>query len=470
MEARLFINGRSVDVAERHNVINPATGEIVGTAPWGSTAHVDAAIGAARAAFPAWSRTPWAERRRQLLAVADAIETNAEELARLLTQENGKPLDGPNARFEVGGCVAWMRATASLELTPETVLDDAANHVVVYRRPIGVFGAITPWNWPLLIAIWQTVAPLLAGNTVVAKPSPYTPLSSLRMLEIMGEWLPHGVLNAVVGPDELGAALSRHPDVDKIMFTGSVETGKKVMAAASDSLKRLTLELGGNDAGIVLPDADPKAMAEGIFWGAFINTGQTCAALKRLYVHRSIHDELCEALVEVAANTPMGNGLDEGNLLGPLQNQMQFDKVARLVADARRRGARILCGGEARPGPGYFFPVTLIAEATDGMPIVDEEQFGPALPIIRYDAVDDAVARANRAQVGLGGSVWSRDLDAAAEVAARLQCGTAWINRHGDIHPMVPFGGVKWSGFGSEFGLEGLAHCTQLQVISVKRG
>ncbi len=257
------IDGRLVEIAQRRDVKNPATGETVGTMPWGSVDLVDAAVAAARAAFPAWSARSWADRQATLLAIADAIETHAEELAVLLCKENGKPLSGPNARFEVGGCVAWTRVTASLELPPQTILDDADNDIVMHRRPIGVIGAITPWNWPLLIAIWQTIPPLLAGNTVVVKPSPNTPLASLRMFAIMNEQLPPGVLNAIAGPNELGAAMTTHPGIDKIMFTGSVETGKRVMASAAESVKRVTLELGGNDAGIVLPGADPAVLAEG---------------------------------------------------------------------------------------------------------------------------------------------------------------------------------------------------------------
>lgn len=468
-DAQPIIDGRVIAVASRREVMNPATGELVGSMPWGSLELVDAAVAAARAAFPVWSRRDWAERRAAVLAVADTLERHAEELAVLLCRENGKPLSGPNARFEVGGCIAWTRATASLELPPEAILDDDAHHVVLHRRPIGVFGAITPWNWPLLIAIWQTIPPLLAGNTVVAKPSPNTPLASLRMYDLMNEALPPGVLNAIAGPDELGAAMSAHPDIDKIMFTGSVETGRRVMASAAGSLKRMTLELGGNDAGIVLPDADLAALAEPMFWGAFLNSGQTCAALKRLYVHDAVYEATCRALVRMAESMPMGNGMDERNVLGPLQNAAQRDKVARLVADARTRGARVLCGGQASEGPGYFYPITIVADAEDGMPVVDEEQFGPVLPVLRYTSIDDAVARANSGPLGLGGSVWSSDVAQASAVAARLQCGTVWINRHGEIHPMVPFGGVKSSGFGCEFGVEGLRQCTQAQVISAPR-
>jgi acyl-CoA reductase-like NAD-dependent aldehyde dehydrogenase len=227
----------------------------------------------------------------------------------------------------------------------------------------------------------------------------------------------------------------------------------------------VTLELGGNDAGIILPDADPAAIAEGLFWGAFINNGQTCAALKRLYVPDSLYEAVCEALVAFAAGVTTGDGLDEKTLLGPLQNRMQFDKVRRLVDDAKTRGARILCGGDATEGPGYFYPITLVADVSDGMPIVDEEQFGPVLPIIRYSDVEDAVARANASENGLGGSVWSPDLARAKAIAARMECGSVWLNNHGMVRPDAPFGGVKSSGIGVEFGLQGLEEYTSIQVV-----
>jgi acyl-CoA reductase-like NAD-dependent aldehyde dehydrogenase len=259
--------------------------------------------------------------------------------------------------------------------------------------------------------------------------------------------------------------MTEHPGIQKIVFTGSCATGKKVMQAASGNLKRVTLELGGNDAGIVLADANPKEIAERLFWGAFINNGQTCAALKRLYVPDEIYEEVCDALVDYAKNVTVGHGLADNSVLGPIQNKMQYDKVVELVEDAKRNGARILCGGEAPEGPGYFYPVTIVADVTDGMRIVDEEQFGPVLPVIRYKDVEDAIARANALDVGLGGSAWSSDPDKAKAVAHRLECGTAWVNSHGGIKPFAPFGGVKGSGIGVEFGELGLKEYTSVQVV-----
>jgi acyl-CoA reductase-like NAD-dependent aldehyde dehydrogenase len=316
-----------------------------------------------------------------------------------------------------------------------------------------------------MIAIWHVMPALLAGNTVVIKPSPFTPLATLRLVAELQAALPPGVLNCVAGADTLGPLLTAHPDVAKVCFTGSTRTGRAVMASAAPTLKRLTLELGGNDAGIVLPDCDPAAIAEGLFWGAFINNGQTCAALKRLYVHDSIYDAVCEALVAYAASVPMGNGFDEAVMLGPVQNRMQFDKVVRLVDEARIAGARVLCGGAPVAGEGLFYPPTIVADARDGMALVDEEQFGPVLPVIRYSSIDDALVRANALDVGLGGSVWSADAAHAREIAMKLECGTAWVNKHGAIRPDTPFGGVKASGFGVEFGQYGLEEFVSLQVL-----
>jgi len=369
------------------------------------------------------------------------------------------------SRFELHGAEAWARHTGTLELPVEVLSDGEAGRVELHRKPLGVVGSITPWNFPILIAIWHLVPAIRTGNTVVIKPSPYTPLGTIRLVELLNEVLPKGVLNVVAGRDDLGQMMTEHPHIQKIVFTGSCATGRKVMQTASSTLKRVTLELGGNDAGIVLPDANPKEIAERLFWGAFINNGQTCAALKRLYVPDNIYDEVCDALVDYAKSVTVGHGLEENSVLGPIQNQMQYDKVVDLVEDAKRNGARILCGGEAPEGPGFFYPVTIVAGATDGMRIVDEEQFGPVLPVIRYTELDDAIERANALDVGLGGSAWSSDPDKAKAVAARLECGTAWVNNHGAIKPFAPFGGVKGSGLGVEFGELGLKEYTSVQVV-----
>ncbi|WP_120003768.1 aldehyde dehydrogenase family protein [Nesterenkonia muleiensis] len=459
---------RRVQPAEGgREVFDPATGESVGRAPEASVEDLDAAVARAKAAQPGWAARSDQQRSQLLHSAADAIETHAEGLARLLSQEQGKPLNGPNARFEVGACVAWLRATAEFTLEPEVLVDDDSGKAVLHWRPLGVVGAIGPWNWPMMISIWQLAPSLRQGNTVVIKPSGYTPLSVLALVEVLNTALPQEVLIAVPGRGEVGDRLSRHPDVAKIMFTGSTATGRSIIKAAADTVKRLTMELGGNDAGIVLEDADPEAIAEDLFWGAFINTGQTCAALKRLYVPEPLYDQVCQALVEVAKNMPMGVGLEEQNVLGPLQNKAQWEIVDRLVTAAKDSGARVLIGAEPeRNTAGYFYPTTLIADIDPQNPLVVEEQFGPALPIIKYTDLDQAIEWANSLTEALGSSVWSSNPDRAEEVASRLVAGTTWINKHGAIDPRVPFGGARESGFGLEFGLEGLKEVSQPHIIS----
>ncbi len=447
---------------------DPATGDVVGRAPQRTPADLDAAVATARDAQKAWAALSHAERSARLNAAADAIEASAEALAELLSREQGKPVkNGPNAAFEVGACSAWTRATAAFEIEPETVVDDESGRAELHWTPIGVVGGIGPWNWPMMISVWQIAPALRMGNTVVLKPSEYTPLSVLGLAHVMNQALPAGVLQVLAGDGELGKAFTAHDGIDKITFTGSTATGKAIMKAAADDLKRVTLELGGNDAGIVLDDADPQAIAQDLFWGAFINTGQTCAALKRLYVPDSLYDAVCDALVEVARQAPMGVGLEEQNVLGPLQNKAQYDIVARLVQAAKDGGGRVLIGGDPDESrPGHFYPTTLVADLDNDNPLVAEEQFGPALPIVRYSDLDQAIEWANGLEVGLGSSVWSSDPERAKEVAMRLEAGTTWINKHGAIDPRVPFGGVKQSGFGLEFGVEGLKHMALPKVVS----
>lgn len=462
---RLIIDGKPAGTCETFAVLNPSTGIEAGRAPNAGAAELEAAVSAAKRAYAAWAAQDDATLRAACEAVTAKLQENAEDLARILTLEQGKPLNGLGSRWELGGAVAWAGYTAGLSLPVEVLQDTNEGRVEMHRKPLGVVGSITPWNFPVMIAVWHVLPALRTGNTVVIKPSPYTPLATLRMVELLNEVLPAGVLNIVTGDDKsfnIGAAMSSHPDIAKIVFTGSTGTGRHVMRSAAETLKRLTLELGGNDAGIVLPDADPAKIAEGLFWGAFLNNGQTCAAMKRLYVHESIHDAVCDALVAYARAIPVGDGLEEKSVLGPVQNRMQFDKVARLVADAAGRG-KVLLGGA--PGEGLFFPPTIVSGLANGDPLVDEEQFGPALPVIRYTDVEEAIAAANDSPNGLGGSVWSSDIDAAKAVAKRMECGSVWINKHGAIQPNAPFGGVKSSGLGLEFAEDGMREYTSAQVI-----
>lgn len=457
----------SVDATVGRPVENPADGTVVGYAPVDRVEDVDAAVDRAQCAQLDWAALGHDGRAELMQRAADEIDANAEALAQIITREQGKPLNGPGARFEAGGCAVWLRTAAATELAPESILDEEGARAELHYRPIGVVAAIGPWNWPALIAIWQIAPALRMGNAVVVKPASDTPLSVLAVVALMNRVLPEGVLTVVAGNREVGNRLVEHPGVGKVMFTGSTETGRAIIRNSAENVTRLTLELGGNDAGIVLPDVDPEAIAEGLFWGAFINTGQTCAALKRLYVHDSVYDDVCSALVGYAQSIVMGRGTDEASLLGPLTNRNQWEIVNRLVSQAKQSGARVLIGGEADPdAPGHFFPITLVADIDPDNPLVQEEQFGPALPIIRYHDVEEAVRLANDSSVGLGASVWSNDREVARVIASRIAAGTVWINSHGGVHPMVPFGGIKESGYGLEFGIEGLKSVSVPQIIN----
>ncbi|PIE42153.1 MAG: aldehyde dehydrogenase [Gammaproteobacteria bacterium] len=470
MNYHMTINGQSVAGKETFDVINPADKTVLAAAPKASIAQLNEAVDAAKAAFPAWAALSYAERRDKLMQLADAVEAAGAELMQSLTKEQGKPMKGfadMGSGFEFGGTLAWIRATAGYDLPPKVIQDNDAARIEVHRKPLGVVGSITPWNYPLLITVWHVIPALLTGNTVVVKPSEMTPLTVLRFGEIAKDILPPGVLNVVSGDGEIGAAISSHADIQKVVFTGSTPTGKAIMNCAADNLKRLTLELGGNDAAIVLADADVNAIAPKIFATAFINNGQTCAALKRLYVHEAVHDQLCQALTDIATSTKTGNGMDDDTDFGPLQNEKQWNIVKSLAEDAKARGANFLCGGEVTDDSGYYFPITLVNHIKDGARLVDEEQFGPILPIVKFGDVEEAVKLANASPNGLGGSVWSSNIEQAKAIASRLECGSAWVNHHAVVQPDAPFGGVKASGFGVEFGEAGLKEFTSIQTVHI---
>lgn len=466
LQYKLLIGGHLVDGDLEMEVINPATEEVLAICPRGSERQLNEAVAAARSAFKSWSRTSVAERREKILLLADAIEKRRDELARLLTQEQGKPL--AEALAEISYTLAFFRHLASLELADKLLEDVPGRRVEMRRKPLGVVGCIIPWNYPVLIIGFKVPLALLAGNAIVIKPAPTTPLTTLKIGELCAEIFPAGVVNIVTDQNDLGGAMTSHPDIAKISFTGSTETGRKVMASAASTIKRITLELGGNDAAIVLPDADPKEVAPGIFSGAMTNAGQACIAIKRVYAHESNYDALCDELARLADAAIVDDGLTQGAQIGPLQNKMQYEKVKSFLDDARAQG-NIIAGGLLPDRPGYFIRPTIVRDVTDGARIVDEEQFGPILPIVRYSDPADALARANNSPWGLGGSVWGKDRDAAYDVACGMEAGTVWINKHFDIGPSMPFGGAKQSGLGVEFAEEGLYEFTQIQVINEAR-
>ncbi|MDT3444679.1 MULTISPECIES: aldehyde dehydrogenase family protein [unclassified Pseudofrankia] len=460
----LTVDGRPVPGAGTFEVVNPATGERFADAPDASRAQVDAVMESAARAFVSW-RADDAARCAALRAAADALEASASELALLLTAEQGKPFSGSLA--EVSTSATWLRWYADLDLSaPEMVEDGTERTVTVHRRPLGVAVAICAWNFPIQMAMKKAAQALRPGNTLVIKPSPYTPFATLKAVEVLQSVFPPGVVSAVSGGgSELGGWLTSHPLTRKVTFTGSTATGKLVAAAVAPDLKRATLELGGNDPAIVLDDADPALIGQGLFDRAFVNCGQTCAAIKRVYVHERLFDDVVDSLAGYARNSVVGNGMEPGTEFGPLNNRAQLEIVTSLVDDALSRGARAVTGGTPIESPGYFYPPTILTGVEDGMAVVDQEQFGPVLPVLAYTHLDDALGRANRGPYGLGGSVWTSDEDRGRDVAARLEVGTAWVNTHAITTPSAPFAGAKWSGIGIENGIWGMHEFTQIQTI-----
>jgi acyl-CoA reductase-like NAD-dependent aldehyde dehydrogenase len=463
---RLLIDGMLVAGVRSFDVINPATERVLASCPCADKAQLDRAVAAAKAAYPTWSMRPIAERRRLLMQVADELAARSTALARLLTQEQGKPLI--QARREIERSAGMIKAFAAMDL-PDTVLKEAENvRIVQQRAPLGVVAAITPWNLPIILLMSKFAPALLAGNTLVIKPAPTTPLTTLRFGEICAQVLPPGVVNVITDMNDLGDALTGHPDVAKVAFTGSTATGRKVMASAAATVKRLTLELGGNDAAIVLSDAVVKDVAAKVFNGAMGNSGQVCLAIKRVYAPDSMYDELCRELAKLAEAAVVGDGLDERTEIGPLQNKAQFERVQGFVEDARAHG-KIIAGGTPPQGPGYFVRPTIVRDIPDDARLVREEQFGPVLPVLRYSDLDDAIARANDSEYGLGATVWGTNLERAYEVASKIHSGTVWINKHLELRPDVPFAGAKQSGHGTELGHEGLEEFTQVRIINMAR-
>jgi acyl-CoA reductase-like NAD-dependent aldehyde dehydrogenase len=462
---KLLIGGELVDGEDGLEVINPATGAVFARCPAAGKAQLDHAVVTARRAAQAWGAKSFEDRAAAIKRMAAALRANQDMLAELLTREQGKPLG--QSRDEIGRAASQSEGMANIRVPVEKLLEDAERRIELHYRPLGVVGIITPWNAPINLAAGPLVSALYTGNTVVLKPSPYTPLCTLKLGEILRDLFPAGVLNVIAGGDELGQWMTEHPGIDKISFTGSVATGKKVMASAAGTLKRITLELGGNDAAIVLDDVDPKAVAAKLFFASFVNSGQVCMAVKRIYAHERIYDALCDALAEEARKARVGDGLDPQTQYGPIQNKMQYERVLGILEDTKRSGARIIAGGELPSRPGYFFPPTIVANIDEHSRLVREEQFGPIVPVLKFRDIDDAVRRANDTRYGLAGSVWSHDPERAAAIAARLEVGTAWVNQHRATLATVPFGGAKESGVGRQYSILGLKENMEPQVISV---
>jgi acyl-CoA reductase-like NAD-dependent aldehyde dehydrogenase len=462
----LTIDGKLVTTKKTFGVINPATEEVFAQSPDCSIKQLNLAVDAANRAFRSW-RKDETTRRQALKECAAVIRSHSNDLAELFTREQGRTLQDTKA--EVLGSAWWIDEVTNMEIPNDLLIDDETSRIEMRRKPLGVVGAITPWNNPLILAVSKWAPALLVGNTVVLKPSPYTPLTTLYIGELLCDVLPPGVLNVLSGGDELGAWMTNHPYIRMITFTGSIATGKEVTQAAAKSLKRVVLELGGNDAAIVLPDVDPKQVAEKLFPMAFRQCGQVCIAIKRLYIHENIFPEIVDELKKIAEGVKLGDGLEPDTEMGPINNLPQLERVIELTENARQHNAEIVTGGERLDRPGYFFPPTIVTNISEGIPLVDEEQFGPVLPVMSFTNVDDAIERANGTEYGLGGSVWTNDLDQGIELANRLECGTAWINQHHGFRPNIPFGGAKMSGTGLQNGHWGLDELSQLQVINLAK-
>jgi acyl-CoA reductase-like NAD-dependent aldehyde dehydrogenase len=459
----LLVDGALHAGVTSFDVINPATAQPFARCPKADGALLEVAVAAAKRAFPGWAATPADQRATLVGALADALEARAEEFAALLTAEQGKPLD--QAVSEIRGSVFVLRAFAGMSLEPKVLRAEGDKRVIEHRAPLGVVAAITPWNFPLILLVNKVGPALVAGNTIICKPAPTTPLTTCLFGELCHAILPPGVVNVICDENELGPALTTHPDIAKISFTGSTATGKRVMAAAAGTLKRVTLELGGNDAAIVLDDVDPILVAAKVFEGAMRNAGQICVAVKRAYVPSAFYDEFCDELARLAREMVVDDGANQGAQIGPVQNRLQYEKVAALIEASKAQG-KVIAGGVPLDRPGYFISPTIVRDIGDDAPLVCEEQFGPVLPVLKYDDLDELLDRVNGTEYGLGGTVWGRDLARATDVAKRVTTGTVWINQLMAIDPRIPFRGLRQSGMGTEMGQEGLEEYTQAQIIN----
>lgn len=460
----MTINGKVTLADTVLDVINPANNKSFTTVPEASKAQVDDAVQAALQAFKTWS-TDEALRRKSMAQLPRLMREHLDELAKLLTLEQGKPL--ARAYDEITSAIDAVERDLVEQLPVEKLHTEESRTSYVVRKPMGVIAGICPWNYPLYIAIKKISPALITGNTVVIKPAPTTPVTTLYLGELFRTALPPGVCNIISCSNQVGVWLVEHPQVSQICFTGSVETGKKIAQVAAQHLKRVTLELGGNDPAIVLADVDVKEKAKEIFWGAFANCGQICIAIKRLYVHESIYEPMVKALTELAQTVKVGDGLDPNTEIGPLNNNAQLERVETLVNDAKSHGAKIEAGGERLDKEGYFYKPTIVTDVKEDMRLVAEEQFGPVLPVMSFKTEKEVIERANNSTMGLGASVWTSDKDKGWDIANQMKSGTVWVNHIHGAHPNAPFGGVKSSGIGRENGRWGQESVTETQSITL---
>ncbi|RFU34291.1 hypothetical protein B7463_g2077, partial [Scytalidium lignicola] len=450
-----IINNEFVPTKETRHSLNPSTAEPLYEVPVSTQANVDLAVKHARTAFKTWSKVPFEERARLLVAYADLIEANREELEKLLVREQGKPLGLAQTEFNMA--LTWLRTFATMEIK-DVVLDDNEERTITQTFiPLGVCCGIVPWNWPVLLGLGKVGPALITGNTFIMKPSPFTPYTDLKLGELGMSIFPPGVFQVLSGGDDLGPMLTEHPGIEKISFTGSIATGKRVMASCAKTLKRVTLELGGNDACIVCDDVDIEKIVPKIATLSFLNSGQICMLVKRLYVHEKIYDKFLEAMVEFTKNIKTGDGFDPDVLVGPLQNSMQYEKVKDLYAEIGKSSWKTAFeGGVKATSKGYFITPAIIDNPPDDSRIVVEEPFGPIIPMLKWSDETDVLERANSLETGLGASVWSKDIARGERLARELSAGSVWVNSHFDVAPNVPFGGTKASGIGREWGMTGM--------------
>ncbi len=478
-DGQLFIDGKSLPSAtgETRDVVNPATEEVICRVAWGTVADLDQAVAAAQGAFESgeWPALTLKQRGRVLLRIADAIEEHAEELALLESLDVGKPITFTRG-FDVPSAADLFRYYGGMVEQLEGAARPAGSRSLAYtrREPLGVVGAITPFNFPLNLAVNKIAPALAAGNTFVLKPAEQTPLSTLRLAGIMHEaGLPAGVFNVVTGDGAtVGARLAAHPDIRKLAFTGSTATGKRLAATAADTLKRVTLELGGKGANIVFADADLDAATQWAFQAAFFNTGQFCMSGSRLLVQRPVYDEMVTRMAAQAGVVPVGDPLDPQTVLGPLAHRAQLDRVVEYVAIAKAEGAVLRAGGSAglagdADARGYYFQPTVFSDVTPQMRIAREEVFGPVLTITPFDTEDEAVAIANGSPFGLAAGLHTTDLRRAHQIAARLEAGIVWVNSWAMFENTTSFGGYKESGYGRELGPEGINEYLQAKTVVV---
>lgn len=469
---RLLIDGNWTQSSSENELQleDPATAEVIGSAACASAEDVDRAVAAARAAFDGrvWCDLPPGEQSLRLLRLAELIEERSEELASLESLDNGKPI--AEARGDVAGSVDVLRYYAgwTTKLHGETNPTEPRFFSYSLREPVGVCAQIVPWNFPLLMACWKLGPALACGNTVVLKPAEQTPLTALRLAELIGEaGIPDGVVNVITGDGTTGAMLATHAHVDKVAFTGSTETGRTVMAAAAASLKRVSLELGGKNANIVFADGDLDRALDAALEGAFENAGQACTAGSRVLVERSAYDWSTAELSERAAGLVVGPGHSESTQVGALVSAKQLERVTSYVAIGREEGATLIPDGGATSGPGHFIRPAVFTDVTPAMRIAQEEIFGPVVVIIPFESEDEAVEIANSTSYGLAAGIWTSDVKRVNRVVRRLRVGTVWVNAYGSVRPTVGFGGVKQSGFGRELGLHSLELYTQAKSVFV---